>query len=490
MVGWRGWAAVGVAGLTAVSVVSGATPASAANSPRPLMTGWMPYWTTDASMAAYTRNADLFADISPFWHDTEQAGPNSVRIIDHLSAGERRAQLARMRTAGKPIIPSITDGTGGMFMTGVLSARATRAAHVRQLVDLVMANGYDGIDLDYEQFAFADDESSWGATRARWGAFVTELATALHARGKLLTAAVPTSAYWVYNFPTLGRVADRVRVMTYDWSVSDPGPIAPINWVRTETDRMVAMIPARKLFMGVPTYGRDWVRRDANGDVIVTDRAGRGTTLAACPAGYSTKKRVIEASETYSEARRYGATPKRDPESGEVTYRYGRSYSAGGKFCTIQHVVWAADVTTVVARTDAVLARGVAGIAVWTVGGEDSGQWAPLRARAWARSPKYPTVASFVAPQTVVAGTVAQFRVRAQSAGKPLAGVRITLASRKVGTAVWTPVQAKSTAANGVIVFELRPTETRVYQITIPGEPGRTGLVIQSPHATTVVKAP
>lgn len=490
MVSWRRWAAVGVAGAAVISVLSSATPASAVNKPRPLMTGWMPYWTTAESMAAYTQNADLFADISPFWHDTAQDGARSVRIINHLSAAERRVQLARLRAAGKPIIPSITDGTGGLFMTGVLSNRATRAIHVKQLVDLVMTNGYDGIDLDYEQFAFADGESSWGATRVRWGAFVTELATALHARGKLLTAAVPTAAYWVYDFPTLGRVLDRVRVMTYDWSVSDPGPIAPINWVGRETDRMVAMIPAGKLFMGVPTYGRDWVRRDSNGNAIVTDRAGRATTLAACPAGYSTKKRVIEASETYSEARKYGATPWRDPQSGELTFRYGRTYSAGGKWCTIHHVVWGADATTVLARTDAVLARGVAGIAVWTVGGEDARQWAPLRARAWARTPKYPTVASFVAPQTVVAGSVARLRVRAQSAGKPLAGVRVTLASRKLGSSVWTPIQTKSVGANGVVVFDLRPTETRVYKITIPGEPGRTGLVISSPHATTVVPAP
>ena len=66
----------------------------------------------------------------------------------------------------------------------------------------------------------------------------------------------------------------------------------------------------------------------------------------------------------------------------------------------------------------------------------------------------------------------------------------VTLASRKLGSSVWTTIQTKRVGANGVVVFELRPTETRVYKIIIPGEPGRARLVVSSPHATTVVPTP
>ena len=31
----------------------------------------------------------------------------------------------------------------------------------------------------------------------------------------------------------IGKVADYVRFMAYDYSTSSPGPIAPIEWVRT-----------------------------------------------------------------------------------------------------------------------------------------------------------------------------------------------------------------------------------------------------------------
>ena len=43
------------------------------------------------------------------------------------------------------------------------------------IVNLVVNKGFDGIDLDYEGFAFSDGRSSWTATRPNWAAFVAEL---------------------------------------------------------------------------------------------------------------------------------------------------------------------------------------------------------------------------------------------------------------------------------------------------------------------------
>ena len=161
-----------------------AAPAQAATTPRPIATGWLPYWTSDASISSFAANADLFADVSPFWHDTERgASPGQIVMVNHLGAAERASRLAGARRSGKPIIPSITDGTGKGWMSNALSTPAGRSRHALQIVSLVMANGYDGIvDLDYEQFAYADSQSSWTTTRGRWAAFVAEPLGAARAR--------------------------------------------------------------------------------------------------------------------------------------------------------------------------------------------------------------------------------------------------------------------------------------------------------------------
>ena len=63
------------------------------------------------------------------------------------------------------------------------------------------------------------------------------------------------------DYAAIGRVADQVRVMAYDyhWSTSAPGPIAPVDWVRDVLDYSLTRIPADKIVLGVPLYGYDWV---------------------------------------------------------------------------------------------------------------------------------------------------------------------------------------------------------------------------------------
>lgn len=122
----------------------------------------------------------------------------------------------------------------------ILADPANRALHVQALMEI--ARQYDGIDLDYEGFAYSDDYSSWESTAPRV-LFVEELAAALHAEQKLLVVTIPPvynngesdSGTWVYDPKAIGKVADYVRFMAYDYSTSSPGPIAPIDWVRRLT---------------------------------------------------------------------------------------------------------------------------------------------------------------------------------------------------------------------------------------------------------------
>ncbi|MCB9412117.1 MAG: hypothetical protein H6525_04615 [Actinobacteria bacterium] len=368
-------------------------PSSAAADPgvgQPLLSGWLPYWTTSSSLASYTANADLFANISPFWFDA-QAGPTagSVSIVAQPIGQSSAAAMAQLRAAGKKVLPAITDGTPRGYMAAVLQDPTTRAAHVEQLLELVRSGGFDGIDLDYEGFAFSDGTSTWNATKPAWAAFVTELAARFHANGLLVTAAVPTSPYWVYDFPTLGAVLDGVRVMTYDYSVARPGPIAPLDWVRRETQTMRTMIPSDKLIMGIPVYGRDWVRRTSTDQYDISLPDGRPATVADCPVGASFATRAVSAKDTYSVTAKPGATVTRNPVYGELQVRYSETLSGGGKTCVVNREAWLADPRSVDDRLRTVISAGASGAALWTVGGENSVQWETLRYFINSRGPIY-----------------------------------------------------------------------------------------------------
>jgi len=108
-----------------------------------------------------------------------------------------------MRDSGFIIIPTITDetlnpdGTKQLALAKLLADPVTRSQIVKLLSDLAFsknANGidnFDGIDLDFETFAFVDPSSSWPSTRVNWVSFVKELSSTLHAGGKLLSLTTP-----------------------------------------------------------------------------------------------------------------------------------------------------------------------------------------------------------------------------------------------------------------------------------------------------------
>lgn len=377
----RGSLAAATALALAVTV---AGPAAADPGPgAPLLTGWLPYWTTSASLASYSANADLFANVSPFWHEARKgATAGAITVYNHPLGQSTDSAMAALRAAGKKVIPTITDGTGKGYMAGVLADPATRTAHVEQLLALAQSRGYDGIDLDYEGFAWTDGQATWASTKPNWAAFVTELAGRFHQQGLVVTAAVPISTYWVYDHATLGRVLDGVRVMSYDYAVNTPGAIAPLDRVVQETRAMLVMVPGPKLVMGVPEYGRDWVLR-------ITDAQGQAVTSSSCPTGTNTLKRVVEAKDTFTLTTLPGATVRRDPVKDELQVLYSRTYTGEGKTCTVYREAWLADPQSVFNRVRAVVAEGAAGAALWTVGGEHQGQWDALRYFTYSRGPVY-----------------------------------------------------------------------------------------------------
>ena len=165
-------------------------------------------------------------------------------------------------------MPSIVDAMPAGGMAALLADPASRTAHVDAIARFAADGDYDGIDIDYEQFAFADGRDTWAATRPNWVAFITELGDRLHADGRTLTVSIPPiydtgqtadSGYWVYDYGAIAPHVDHIRIMAYDYSVDEPGPIAPSKWVESAIKAALDATQAPdKLVLGLPAYGRNW----------------------------------------------------------------------------------------------------------------------------------------------------------------------------------------------------------------------------------------
>ena len=196
------------------------------------VSGWLAYWQVDAGLASFAEHRDLFDDVSIMAYAAR--GATDVATFDGLpsyATGDLRASAS---DAGVDVLATIFDEMPAGGMAAVLADPTTRSQHVATILGIAEAGGFDGVDLDYEQFAFADARSTWAATQPNWVAFLTELAAGLHRDGRLLVVSVPPiyddgsptdTGAWVYDYASMGRIVDRIRVMAYDYSVGEPGPI-------------------------------------------------------------------------------------------------------------------------------------------------------------------------------------------------------------------------------------------------------------------------
>ena len=371
-------------------------PISAADLPaRKILSGWVPYYSVKNSIASVVANQDLIREVSPFWYTLK----GEKNILDLYAAAKltdpMSVSITTLRNLNIGIIPTITDGTDKLVLSNLLANQQSRANIVATITNLVKVNNFDGIDLDFENFAFIDGNTTWDTTRPRWVAFVKELSASLHADMKILSITAPVDfdpatkrkGYTVYDWKNIAPYIDRLRIMTYDYSTATVGPIGPLVWVEDAVRYATSVIPASKIFLGVPGYGRDWVVKVV-GTCAPNDAKVINTKIKAA---------TFVMKDAVSLATGYGATPQYMENEGEVTFTYSKTFPgflADGTptTCTATRTAWYQDARSYVARANLVAKYRLGGIMAWTLGMEDA-----------ATMPSVRTFAQSIAPDQVVA---------------------------------------------------------------------------------------
>ena len=421
-------------------------------------------------------NKDLMKEVMPFWFSLKS--PTVIR--DDYVSGNPSWPMADtvclMRRAGLQIIPTMTDGTAKLVLSEYLANAATRTTIVNTIVDLVVKNNFDGIDLDYEGFAFVDGNSTWSKTAPRWVALVKELSVALHAKNKLLSVSTPylydpkekQKGYFVYAWADIASSIDRLRIMTYDYSVAKPGPMGPLSWTEKTIKYAVSIMSASKVYVGLPGYGRDWIT-SVNGKCPTSAPPGLkgGAKAATFKMNYAAAKATID-----------GAIPIYNEQYGEATYNYTQTYnglSATGAStaCTVNRTVWYQNARSFAERMALVSKYRLGGAAMWTLGMEDAAATNEIRTAALAIAPD--PVINTMTLENIDNGSIGYgnlFTVKGLITLKdktPIAGITVALEIKRPSESVWTKITDLVTGLDGTVTSPMTLGSDAAIRLTTLG---------------------
>ncbi len=218
---------------------------------------------------------------------------------------------------------------------------------------------------------YAVEEGGWGGVhlslcglfpfdREGLSRFLSMASAELHRRGRYLTvsAAVkeredsPASA--AYDYACLGRYADRVALLAYDWGCdgSAPQAVSPVDRIRRALDRAAEELPPGKTLLAVSgraySWGLPW---------RIGDRARALTHAAAANLAVSV-----------------GARVRMDEASKGSWFCYADAAGA-------RRVVWYEDVRSVEARLELAESYGLAGLCLMPGGRLDTAALELIKSR-------------------------------------------------------------------------------------------------------------
>lgn len=308
---------------------------------------YVPYDST--SLTSLKQNLSNLDYVSPFWFYIDAQGQ-----IEDKNQNEVTSLL---KSRGVKNLPTFRNQANGDDFHGVLADAATRKRAIDNTVRLVDAHGYDGVNIDFEDIKPED--------RPNLTRFMADLSTALHAKGKLVTQAVPArdrdrNDGWAGAFDYAGLAAhnDLILIMSYGYRTANstvPGSTAPISWVEATVAYAVSQIPPQKLLLGVAWYGYDW------------------NTTAGPPAT------ALRYDQTQALINRFSVPVEYDDASQTALIKYTQNGQ--------DHQAWYEDQRSVSAKLDLVNKYGLAGVGGWRLGQEDPGTWNPwgerLAYRTW-----------------------------------------------------------------------------------------------------------
>jgi spore germination protein YaaH len=232
------------------------------------LSAWLVLWNPE-SIKSFERNASKVAEVKVEWIGMDAQGMPFRRPLATPENLKKVMAIARRhKVRAYAMISNFAVETSGFDfkrVQAVIPYFDKRINHIQALAKIVNEDGWDGLDVDIESLQASD--------RTNFSYYLEELGKELRRHKKAMTVTVHPKesepGSWdgpqAQDWKRIGKAADGVKVMTYDfsWSTSDPGPIAPDDWAERVMTFAASQIPAAKLEMGVAQYGYNWDTKPA-----------------------------------------------------------------------------------------------------------------------------------------------------------------------------------------------------------------------------------
>ncbi|HGG0415884.1 chitinase [Clostridium botulinum] len=300
------------------------------------------YYSGDSSSYnSMANNSTVINEIATATYTTDGLG--------NITGSIPTNQINYANSNGIKTYAMIGNNFDGNIAKTLLENPTNRQNLINNILTQLKANSYKGVNVDIEGIFYYD--------RSYYTTFLKELYSTLKPQGFTVTVSIPAKTYdsptntWsgAFDYVAIGNYVDQVALMTYDehYPGGTPGPVASIAWVQNVVNYAVTVIPKEKILLGTAAYGYDW---SVNG----------------------TKAYGING--IYNLASTYGAQIQWDSVSKCPYFKYT---DVNG----IQHEVWFENGASLNYKLDIVNNSGVAGIAIWRLGLENTDYWTSIKTK-------------------------------------------------------------------------------------------------------------
>lgn len=243
-----------------------------------------------------------------------------------------------------PLLVLTTLGEDGQFSgeraQQLLRDPVARGALIENLAQTIAAQGFAGVDIDFEYIPSEDAAAYADFVRAVRARLEPSGLTVMVALAPKTSADQPGLLYESHDYAALGAAANDVLLMTYEWgyALSEPMAVAPINKVEQVVRFAVSQIPPEKIFMGIPNYGYDWTLPYIKGQ---------------------SRARSLGNVQAVEQAVQVGAPIRFDAEAQSPHYNYWRERA--------EHEVWFEDARSIQAKLALAGEYRLRGVSVWNI---------------------------------------------------------------------------------------------------------------------------